>query len=265
MGHLIDRNTCQRIKLPIRSEALISSTFTDCSFNSTLDETTFKKLNTLLNQRVQQLSTMKDYIGPKITHKHIKELDRFYKYKGGGYIRVAIDPQTQKMKRAIRKTRLQNLDFYCPHEQFDFRVSINLEEETEFPNEDDTPDHERSKDRLSYIFYPYQIDITVVKTTQMDNFGKPLRSFTRTYEVEMECNPDQFFIEKIKLDNKQENKFAEKVTCIVYFYNFLTIFFIALLNMVRTMINLCKTQQQPPILHQSIQKRKPQQKKRKLL
>ena len=82
-----------------------------------------------------------------------------------------------KKKRAIRKTRLQNVDFFCPHRKYDFRVTISEEQErtvtnitntvVPIPGDEELPVRERRKDRLSYTFDMWRIDITVVKKSNM--------------------------------------------------------------------------------------------------
>ncbi len=110
-------------------------------------------------------------------------------------------------KRAIQKTKLQSIDFLCPHNTWDFRITVSEEKVVDMPDSSYHVTHERSKDRLSYSFDIYQIDITVVKDRRIHNgtFGEYNQP---TYEVEMECSTDAFLKEKKLMMEKSNNNFT---------------------------------------------------------
>lgn len=76
------------------------------------------------------------HTGAKIIYKHSKEVDYFYNV-GNQKVRVTRDEATLRTKPggSIIKTRLANLDVYCPNRIFDYRISINVEQPCECPKE----------------------------------------------------------------------------------------------------------------------------------
>jgi hypothetical protein len=140
-------------------------------------------------------------------YSKIKEIDRFYT-NGYESIRVSLDPSSLEPKRAITKVKLQHLDFLCPHNTWDFRITLSEEREMPMPGQDMYATHERHKDRLSYKFDIYQIDITVVRDRKINN-GAPGEFNQPTYEVEMECSTDAFLHEKQLMIDKSPNRFTE--------------------------------------------------------
>ena len=81
-------------------------------------------------------------------------------------VRKTFDLKTNQIKEQIIKSRIADLDVFNPGSDFDYRVSINIESPWEgkaewlkaLPEEDAS----RSKDRVSYRHYGYQIDLTQV-------------------------------------------------------------------------------------------------------
>lgn len=57
--------------------------------------------------------------------ERVFETDRFY-VQTDGNVRVSLD-QDMKEVRKVRKTRLENVEFFCPLNQFDFRLSASME------------------------------------------------------------------------------------------------------------------------------------------
>lgn len=196
VGVLLDKSSDNRWKFPISSETLLSSKCEQFKFVPYLSVEIFQHLNVYLNDKVNK--------SPKdVTYKRTKEIDRFYKKRDtGDKIRVSLDPQSMQPIRAILKDKKKNFDFLCPQSLFDFRVTVSLENTVEFKTDDDNvvPQMERVKDRLSYQFDIWTIDITSVSEYSLDQFEVRREEVPRvTYEVEMEVNPDVFFAEKTKI------------------------------------------------------------------
>jgi hypothetical protein len=167
-----------------------------------------------------------------------KECDLFYKNPkiSDEMVRVAIDPDTFEQLRSICKRKLINLDFFVPNCDFDFRITVALEMKRNFPDVNSVAHHQRDKDRISYFYENYQIDITVVTESKLDNFGNPiLNSGPKTNEIEIELNAGSLFKEKLKLDKMEKNGF--QVLTKDY------------LNAIRSLVKMCepKTVSQPPL------------------
>jgi polynucleotide 5'-triphosphatase len=84
-------------------------------------------------------------------------------------VRVTTDQKTGQILARIIKTRIADLDIYCPQMPLDCRISINFEMKFEgdidevirnAPVGEKRP--ERQKDRLSYTQGLYQVDLTQV-------------------------------------------------------------------------------------------------------
>jgi polynucleotide 5'-triphosphatase len=216
IGKIVDRHTQVPFsdtmsQLQLRSETVLVHRHPNSEFISTLSKETFQQLNSILNKRYEVLKEAQQkqgYKGPVIQYERVVEADRFYKDKNSPeWIRVSIDPETEEKKRAIRKTRLQNIDFFCPHRRWDFRVTISEEQELPIPGDEELPVRERRKDRLSYTFDMWRIDITVVRKSNMNNYGVPFGDYIETYEVEMECNTDVMLEHRQLWLDKQPNQF----------------------------------------------------------
>jgi hypothetical protein len=210
IGKFITNGTDQPYFIPqIRSETILQE-HKEYRFQSTLTLQAFDNLNRALNDRFKALYENSDYNGPKIHFSKVKEIDRFYKYKyGKESVRVSLDPITLEKKRAIVKNKLQHLDFLCPQNIYDYRISISEERQVPIPNEDEyIPLRERHKDRLSYKFDIWQIDITVVRERKIIR-GEPEELQHATYEVEMECSSEAILKERQLLIEKAPNRFTE--------------------------------------------------------
>eukprot|EP01080_Neovahlkampfia_damariscottae_P010844 gene10844-3464_t len=188
IGRIIDKRTEKRISLPVQNEVILNTT--DTYFLSNVDDSTFKLLNHFLNQRYSAINQNVNYKGPKMKYEKKRECDLFYKNsKSYDKIRVAIDSDTQKPLKSIQKEKKINLDFHVPNLYHDFRITIAVEFQREFPKETDVAQRQREKDRISYYFDNYQIDISVVTESKLDNFGNPiLTTGQKTNEIEIELN-----------------------------------------------------------------------------
>ncbi|KAL0478415.1 mRNA-capping enzyme subunit beta [Acrasis kona] len=222
IGKFINLTTNNPFVVPsIRSESLMSEKNNGCRFQSSLDQPTFEAVNGALNKRYGTLHQLKEYLGPKIIYSKIKEIDRFYKSQNSNEsTRVSIDPTTMQPKRAIIKNKLQHLDFLCPHNLWDFRITLSEEKEVPLPDLDSMyPTHERHKDRLTYKFDIWQIDITVVNERRIVR-GEYKEFFSPTYEVEMECCSKALIHEAKLRSQRQPNRFSEFVRSLLFFLTF---------------------------------------------
>jgi hypothetical protein len=195
IGKLLDKSSDNRWKFPIASDTLLSSKSEQFKFEPRLSVGVFEQLNILLNEKVRAAPN-------EITYKRTREIDRFYRNRESGVkTRVTLDPETMQPLRAIIKEKKKSFDFMCPIVQLDYRITISLEIIVNSKAEEwGTPLDERVKDRMSYEFGMWKIDITVVKTFDLDEFEvRKNEKPEEAYEVEMEVNPDVLFAEKAKL------------------------------------------------------------------
>lgn len=88
--------------------------------------------NRLLNSLVSR-SGEASYTGAKISYLRRKEVDYFHP-TSTGRVRVTRDADTLAIKPngVIQKQRLADLNIYCPHRRFDYRISINVENTGKF-------------------------------------------------------------------------------------------------------------------------------------
>lgn len=134
----------------------------------------------------------------KVDYKHRRERDSFYelpptmqanlpaavremlKPRHTVKVRISHDQKTGQVLAKIIKARIVDLDIYMPHQPLDCRISINFEMKYEGEVEeiiassigDRQPD--RNKDRLSYSQSHYQIDLTQVSQTRMQNVSSTM-------------------------------------------------------------------------------------------
>ncbi|KAF0977513.1 hypothetical protein FDP41_003505 [Naegleria fowleri] len=226
IGLIVQKGTQERISprlesgCEIVSEAIIQRS--DCEFVSRISQHTFKHVNKLLNERfsaMREAHKRGEYNGPLIEYKKAQETDKFFAYylpasdddERDEYgqlshkdIRVTFDTKTDKPIRAMIKTRLErgDIDFSCPHRSHDFRVSFRKESSIDkFPNPDvDRPKKVRKKDRISYLFGFYRIDLTSVDSFNCKRNGEINEdSKFSCYEIEVECDVKRLFQVKSNL------------------------------------------------------------------
>ncbi|KAH7058687.1 CYTH-like domain-containing protein [Macrophomina phaseolina] len=185
LGTLVDRNTNERVNLPILTQAVSALPTTKLGFESHMNEEQHRDLNKFLNKTVQ------DALRPprsKIRYEHLRETDSFYVidesllaslppsvrpyiFSGNRMrkprIRVTRDTNTKEIKAQIIKQRIGDLDIICPGEAFDCRISVNIEvrfneDIAQFEAADEPP---RMKDRMSYQHLHTQVDLTQVRSS----------------------------------------------------------------------------------------------------
>lgn len=200
LGRLIDKGTNDRISIPVMTEAILNRNSPNIrtAFESSMTEYQHRALNAFLNKAL--LSTKQPKSVPPIAqaqkparvpmdYKHTKELDTFYELSQRGLlslpnslnvstrtshgnkmkVRVTHDQKTGKELAKIVKIRLADIDIYSPHNQVDWRISVNVEMNFQGdlgdliePERKQGGAGDRAKDRLTYHHQAYQIDLTQV-------------------------------------------------------------------------------------------------------
>jgi hypothetical protein len=197
-GMLIDKNTQQRVELPVQSECVLTEGGNWLGFRSSMTELQHKSFNEYLNQLVQQThpankAAHASLPRPRlpIAYRHRREVDRFFELpasvrdrtlpvcvakpiaaKGHGVkVRVTYDQKTKEVLGKIVKARIADLSLHFPDLPLDCRISVNLEmdwdgdvdELEKMAASTGRPSQPaRTKDRLSYTHGCYQIDLTQV-------------------------------------------------------------------------------------------------------
>ncbi|KAF9634743.1 hypothetical protein BFW01_g5638 [Lasiodiplodia theobromae] len=203
LGTLLDKNTSDRVTLPILTQAVSAYPSSKLQFESRMNEQQHKALNEFLNKTVGE-SLRSDR--PKIHYKHLRETDSFYTadenvlqslppavrpYLFGQArmrkprVRVTRDTNTKEIKAQIVKVRVADLDIISPSEAFDCRISVNIEiqldEDISVFEPSDEPG--RMKDRVSYQHLHTQVDLTQVR--------KANDPHQKVHELEVELMADK--------------------------------------------------------------------------
>ncbi|KAH0565662.1 hypothetical protein GP486_000936 [Trichoglossum hirsutum] len=216
IGQLIDRNTNERLRLPVMNECIITKDDPSLrvNFKSSMTESQHKTLNQFLNKAVMdsQSKTSSDPSQPPqkpripMTYVHTRERDSFYELPPHAHntlpqsiraqinprhkvkVRVTTDQKSGKTLAKIIKARVADLDVHSPRTQFDWRISVNLEMGYDGEIEglveggDGGSRADRNKDRMSYRHLAYQIDLTQV--TPSDSTSKA----DKEHELEVEVS-----------------------------------------------------------------------------
>ncbi|PWN49536.1 mRNA triphosphatase CET1 [Violaceomyces palustris] len=165
VGLILDRETGQRVQLPVRNECIVD--LHNIRFESKMTMRQHAHYNQVLNNLVGHTGAP-NYTAARVRCERVKEID--YSYQGGelGRLRVTRDAETLKIKpnRSITKNRIADLNVYCPLREFDYRISLSQEKPigrdlTDADLQDD-PVSIREKNRLSYSHQNFVIDLTQV-------------------------------------------------------------------------------------------------------
>ncbi|CEP02720.1 mRNA 5'-phosphatase [Plasmodiophora brassicae] len=149
--------------------------FPGTSFVSGIQGMQFKRLNEELNKWASAVQG-----GPvSLSYTRTREIDHFHADR----VRVSVDTQTKKPLRAVRKQRIESLDIHVPSCQYDVRLSASSEQPCGFPTTDCTM--VRVKDRISYTFSIWSLDITSIQSHRVSNGVQDEKSST-THELELE-------------------------------------------------------------------------------
>jgi hypothetical protein len=197
-GTLINKDTNQRVSLPVVSETVLTDSGNWLGFRSSMTEAQHKAFNDFLNLQVRQAhpnnkAASASLPRPRvpIEYRHRYEVDRFLDLPAsvrdrvlpvcvaklvasrghGARVRVTYDKKTDKVIAKIVKARIADLSLHFPDLPLDCRVSVNLEMDWDGPLEDlerlsgatgRPPGPARTKDRVSYNHGCYQVDLTQV-------------------------------------------------------------------------------------------------------
>eukprot|EP00002_Diphylleia_rotans_P035634 TRINITY_DN7794_c0_g1_i3.p1 TRINITY_DN7794_c0_g1~~TRINITY_DN7794_c0_g1_i3.p1 ORF type:complete len:250 (+),score=52.26 TRINITY_DN7794_c0_g1_i3:46-795(+) len=154
LGVLLDRETRQRIKIPVISDTILSKEGEfgqSFNFTSGIDKEHFRYLNHVLNKQVEKHARSED----PIFYKRHKEADEQHE----GNVRVT-KTEGGEFIRAVRKNRLCDYNIYSPNLPYDFRVSVSEEVPASRADIRGNPRSHRKKDRLSYKYAGYSYDLT---------------------------------------------------------------------------------------------------------
>jgi len=221
LGHIIDKNTGERLYLPVRSETILNQDWAseNIRFNSKMSMAQHKALNVYLNHETGKSQQRRE----KIRYQHIVEVDRFYEVPAHilerlpefiqkcrarkphlrPRVRITTDDKTGEIKESIIKFRIEDLEVYCPRaaSQCDYRISISMEYHYPYATEhlvealENGVSQNRRKDRMSYAHQCMRLDLTQVK----GEVGEP------SHEMEVELLPEAAVEEGRKAIRKDEN------------------------------------------------------------
>ncbi|OIR58911.1 MAG: polynucleotide 5'-phosphatase [Amphiamblys sp. WSBS2006] len=168
LGKMAEKESGQRIYLPIASDAVISPEEKDAyRFDPSLPDTLHKEYNRLLNTIVAE-TARKGYVGDRVEYTHTRETDLFYKTQKGK-VRKRVDTATQKTVQIAHKKNLCTVDIYLPDSELDLRLSVAIEMALgQDPLENSFL--QRKKDRRSYTKENIRVDLS--QTTQETGEGK---------------------------------------------------------------------------------------------
>ncbi|CDO70823.1 hypothetical protein BN946_scf184801.g15 [Trametes cinnabarina] len=180
IGLLRDRDSGQRLQLPVLVETILAPNAIDLRFESNMLPNQHKHFNKLLNN----LKTTPSLAHPSSTlrYQHLHLIDSFYTLDGNVKVRVTRDEKTGEVRECVRKVRLADLNIYCPKRHADWRISVSLE----VPG---SATHTRKKDRMSYSHEEFVIDLTQVTSTAGPN-AKP----EILHELELELARPEYLL-----------------------------------------------------------------------
>ncbi|KAF3082711.1 mRNA-capping enzyme subunit beta [Orbilia oligospora] len=225
IGILVDRNTGQRLYLPVKTETVLDSDDPNLkvAFKSSMTELQHKRMNEFLNrtfadsqrqaaqaQTQAQQPSGGDYPAittPRIplTYKHLRERDSFYEltdevkeqlpmcvrrvpaHRSRVKLRVTHDQKTGRVLNKIVKARIADLNIFSPRTAFDWRISVNMEMPWKGDVDRLVPQGggERNKDRLSYQHLCFSVDLTQVTAAAG---GGPPQGPKKEHELEIEID-----------------------------------------------------------------------------
>eukprot|EP00761_Pharyngomonas_kirbyi_P014172 gb/GECH01014202.1/.p1 GENE.gb/GECH01014202.1/~~gb/GECH01014202.1/.p1 ORF type:complete len:325 (+),score=85.87 gb/GECH01014202.1/:1-975(+) len=180
LGRILYRENSMRVDTNALSETILDTSNGDLFFQSSIENLDFVVINQQLNRRVEK---------GQCKYVHFQETDYFYK-TSRGRVRYTekIGNDGKKATFALMKQKLEHIDiFRGPRTVLDFRISASSEEHVD-PTivQGLEPTMERKKDRRSYLFNLWQLDMTTVTKREILP-DKTYTESTQTFEVELEC------------------------------------------------------------------------------
>ncbi|KAL5034685.1 hypothetical protein BDV3_004203 [Batrachochytrium dendrobatidis] len=197
LGRVCDKESRQRVQLPIRSETVMDNSGGHFAFQSNMT----RDMHSLLNQKLNHVVGL-----PKsnVRYVHLYEEDQFFHVHGIGKVRKTINMKTKQVKCIISKVNVANLEVFLPQSPLDYRVSVNIEHHIENIDLLETPDFSRCKDRLSYSLTPFQVDLTQVKRTVESSYSTSVKIGEDLHEVEVEVNKPELLISEMEKDSRRQ-------------------------------------------------------------
>lgn len=164
VGTLIEKSQeCRAVNvMPVLCETPIRpESNQDTKFFSDVGEDVFKRLNAVLNDRVD--ATAGQEVGC-VQYLRTREKDVYWP----GRIRESMEKREDQDGREVYETvriqskkRLGDLNVLCPGSNLDIRYSASSEDDCQLPR-NSAPEMQRIKDRISYKFDYLSVDITSV-------------------------------------------------------------------------------------------------------
>mmetsp|Transcript_44717 Transcript_44717/g.74043 ORF Transcript_44717/g.74043 Transcript_44717/m.74043 type:complete len:395 (-) Transcript_44717:24-1208(-) len=243
-GHAGTTNDALRVhdKVGIKSLAWIDLQKTGGRFESTVNEKVFRHLNLVLNGWYsnshlaphRRLPALRDHPFPKLTYVRSRTVDKIYRIDGTN-VRVSLDANRgggEVVKEVIEKKKKSHMNLCCPSCQWDLRLSASIENPAPMPRGEIVTTL-RAKDRISYQFQGFSIDISTIHTysqgltkpfiddvVQKFRAQEPLPTdlqygTLRTFEVELEIANKEYMQSARKL-MAENNPFQFTELC--YFF-----------------------------------------------
>ncbi|CBF85389.1 hypothetical protein AN1697.2 [Aspergillus nidulans FGSC A4] len=203
LGHIIDLDRGERLRLPIMTESIITRERIRTSFESNMTLAQHRAMNNFLNEAVKNSMPQANPKRIPLSYAHKKERDSFYEVSPAELppvirqnlnprhkpkVRVTVDQRTGEVLAKIVKCRVADLDIHSPLTAVDWRVSVNLEMNYDGDISHLTPADtgrgrasDRNKDRMSYRHLAYQVDLTQVARSEPSAKGE----FEHELEVEV--------------------------------------------------------------------------------
>ncbi|KAI0647666.1 CYTH-like domain-containing protein [Trametes meyenii] len=191
IGVLRDRDTGQRLQLPVLVETILTPNAIDLRFESNMSPKQHQHYNKLLNNLKTTPSSA--HPGATLAYQHLHLVDSFYASPDGGRsgkVRVTRDEKTGEVIAAVRKIRLADLNIYSPKRAADWRISVNLE--VPVPPPLGSPTNTRKKDRMSYSHEEFVIDLTQVTATS--GSGPNAKQTEVLHELELELKRPEYLL-----------------------------------------------------------------------
>ncbi|KAJ6508934.1 mRNA capping enzyme [Mycena sanguinolenta] len=189
VGLLRDRDTSQRLMLPVLVETIIAPDSIPLRFESNMSVAQHKHYNTRLNE-LKISSAQPGFPSTPLAYTHLHLVDSFYPTDNPHdkeKIRVTRDEKTGAVVECMRKIRLGDLNIFSPKRAADWRISVNIEVPVSHPV--GSPTHTRKKDRMSYSHEEFCIDLTQVHASMSSNSPPDI-----LHELEIEIARPQFLL-----------------------------------------------------------------------
>jgi len=230
-------------KLGIKSLAWIDTHKTGGYFESTVNEEVFRHLNNTFNKWYsnsncppeRRVPNLQKLAFPKLTYKRTKTLDKIYSLDKSSSIRVSIDmAQPHCIKEVIEKKKKSSMNIVYPSAKWDLRISASIENVVPKPI-GQIVSSIRAKDRISYQFDCFTIDISSIHTYSegltKEFIDEIIHKFQnkiplpvdrshgtiRTYEVEFEIL-DQKYLQKARKLMAEKGKQSMEFQQLSYFF-----------------------------------------------